>query len=59
VLPLFVLWVLDEAKKPPTAISPEERERQRRSFVNYQMSQDMAERREAYREAQAQWWQQQ
>lgn len=56
---LFVLWVVDEARKPPVSISPEEQERRRRSFVNYQISQDMAERREASREAQAQWWQQQ
>ena len=53
VLLLLVLWVLDEAKRPPAAISREEHERRRRSFFNYQISQDMAERREAHREAQA------
>jgi hypothetical protein len=51
---LFVLWILDEARKPPAAISMEEQERRRRSFVNYQISQDLAERREAAREAMAQ-----
>ena len=59
VVLLFVLWVLNEAKKPPIVLSPEEQERRIRSFVNYQISQDLAERREAAREAQAQWWQQQ
>lgn len=47
------------ARKPPVALSPEEWERRRRNALNYQIAQDLAERREAYRDAQAQRWQQQ
>jgi hypothetical protein len=56
---LFALWMIGLANSQPASISPEEQERRRRSFVNYQISQDIAERREAHREATAQWWQQQ
>lgn len=58
VLVLLGVWRVSQANSEPAAISPEEQER-RRSFVNYQMSQEMAARREAFREVQAQWWQQQ
>lgn len=56
---LFALWMIGLANSQPASVSPEELERRRHSFVNYQISQDIAERREAHREATAQWWQQQ
>lgn len=59
VVLLIAAWVLNEAKRPSAPISAEEMKRRRQSFINYQISQDMTERREAYREAQAQWRQQQ
>jgi apolipoprotein N-acyltransferase len=59
VILLVALWLLSLANSQPASISPAEQERRRRSFVNYQISQDMAERREAHREAMAQWRQQQ
>lgn len=56
---LFVLWVISQANSQSAPISPAEQERRRRSFVNYQISQDIAERSEAHQEAMAQWRQQQ
>lgn len=56
---LFIIWLVDDLRKPPVELSPEEWERRRRNALNYQIAQDLAERREAYREAQAQRWQQQ
>ena len=56
---LFLLWLIGEMRKPPVELSSEEWERRRRNALSYQWSQDLAERRDAYREAQAQWWQQQ
>lgn len=56
---LFACWMLGLANSQAASVSPEEQEWRRRSFVNYQMSQDIAERREAHSEATAQWWQQQ
>ncbi len=56
---LVALWMIGLANSQPASISPQEQERRRRSFVNYQISQDIAERREAHREAMAQWSQQQ
>jgi uncharacterized protein (DUF58 family) len=56
---LAALMLIGLANSQPASISPAEQERRRRSFVNYQISQDIAERREAHYEAMAQWRQQQ
>jgi predicted membrane protein len=42
---------------PSAPISPEEEQR-RRNFMNYVRAQELAEQREAHREAMAEWWQQ-
>lgn len=56
---LFLIWIISQSNTQSAPISPAEQERRRRSFVNYQISQDIAERREAHQEAMAQWQQQQ
>lgn len=56
---LVARWMLGLANSLPAPVSSTEQERRRRGFVTYQISQDIAARREAHREAMAQWRQQQ
>ena len=56
---LVALMMIGLANSQPASVSPEEQERRRRSFKNYQIAQDIAERREAHYAAMEQWRQQQ
>ena len=56
---LVALVMIGLAQSQPASMSPAAQERRRRSYVNYQISPDIAERREGQRAAMAQWRQQQ